>query len=42
MCVYTSTFANVWSQIIGNMTNFCPLEVVGRGSEAQLQVFFLM
>ena len=29
---------HVWSQILTNMNNFHPLEVVGRGSEMQLQV----
>ena len=36
---------HVWSQILTNMSNFHPLEVVGRGSETQLQVdefFFLL
>ena len=34
-----SIFANMWSQIKkNNMSNFYPLEVVGRGSETQLQV----
>ena len=36
MCVVTSRFANVWSQIKKNMSNFDPLEVVSRGSETQL------
>ena len=31
-------FENVWSQIKKNVINFHPLEVVGRGSETQLQV----
>ena len=31
----TSRFENIWSQII---SNFHSLEVVGRGSETQLQV----
>ena len=35
MCVQTSGFANIWST---NMSNFYPLEVVGRGSETQIQV----
>ena len=35
MCLHTSRFANVCSQI---KLNFHPLEVVGRGSETQLQV----
>ena len=35
MSVSTSRFANVWSQI---KKHFDPLEVVGRGSETQLQV----
>ena len=35
MSVETKRFANVWSQI---MSTFQSLEVVGRGSETQLQV----
>ena len=31
-------FAHFWSQIEQNMSNFHKLEVVGRGSETQLQV----
>ena len=38
ICVRTQTFANVWSQIRQNMSDFQPLEVVGRGNETQLQV----
>ena len=39
ICVQTSIFANVWSQINKiNMSNFHPLEVVCRGSETQVQV----
>ena len=38
MSVSTSRFANVWSQIKITMSNFHPLEVVGRGSETQLPV----
>ena len=38
MCVSTSRFANTLAQIKQKMSNFQPLEVVGRGSEAQLQV----
>ena len=37
MCVLTSRFANVWSQL-KQMSNFHPLEVVGRGSGTQLEV----
>ena len=36
MSVPTATFAIFWSQI--KQSNFHPLEVVGRGSETQLQV----
>ena len=39
MCVLTSRFANVWSQVKqNNKSNFHPPEVVARGSETQLQV----
>ena len=38
MRVSTSRFANVWSQIKQIKNNFHPLDVVGRGSETQLQV----
>ena len=39
MSVLTSSFANVWYQNKHNyMSNFRPLEVVGRDSETQLQV----
>ena len=41
MCVYTSRFANICAQIKHiyiYISNFQPLEVVGRGSETQLQV----
>ena len=31
MCVETLRLVNVWSQIKQNMSNFHPLEVVGRG-----------
>ena len=37
MCVSTSRFADIYAQI-KQMSNFQPLEVVGRGSETQLQV----
>ena len=37
MGVQTARFANDWLQI-KHMSNFHPLEVVGRGSETQLQV----
>ena len=33
----TSIFANVWSHST-NVSNFHPLDVMGRGSDAQLQV----
>ena len=33
LCVRTSKFENVWSQIKTNMTNFHPLEDVGRTGE---------
>ena len=35
---WNECFAYVWSQIKTNMSNFHPLEVVGRGSETQIQV----
>ena len=38
MSVSTSKFANAWSQIKKNMSNFLPREVVDRGSETQIQV----
>ena len=38
MCVQTSIFANVWSEIIQVLYNFNPLEVVGRGGETQFEV----
>ena len=37
MSVYISRFANVWSQIKHICVLFKPVEVVGRGSETQLQ-----
>ena len=36
--MHTLIFANVWLPIKQLNINFCPLEVVGRGSETQLQV----
>ena len=38
MSAWTSRFENVWSQIKPKMSNFHPLEVVGRSNETQLQV----
>ena len=38
MCVETSGFTNVCSQIKKRKTNFHPIEVVDRGSETQLQL----
>ena len=39
MCVNTSRFTNLWSQIKQIiMINFHPLEVLGRGSDTKLQV----
>ena len=38
MSVWTSEFANAWSQIKKNISNFHPFVVVGRGSETQLQM----
>ena len=38
MCVQRPLFANVWSQIEQIQVIFTHLEVVNRGSEAQLQV----
>ena len=38
MSVQTSRFENSWSEIITNMSNGHPLEVVSRGSERKLQV----
>ena len=40
MCVYSSKIVNAWSKIERNtsISNFHLLEVVGRGSETQLEV----
>ena len=38
MSVQTARFLNGWSQIKHIRTNYHPLEVVGHGSETQLQV----
>ena len=38
MCLNIKIYANVWPQIKKNMSNCHAIEVVGRGSETQLQV----
>ena len=38
MCVKTSRFLNVCLKYSTETVNFHPLEIVGRGSETQLQV----
>ena len=39
MCVNTSRFTNLWSQNKQiSMSNFHPLEVLGRGSDSKFQV----